>query len=147
MSFFSITLCSVFILRCQKLRNVLEHFLLNAFIYYWKEGVHVNRNLFKNLYDKCFSFQLKSSLNSISGIKINLWHFRNCNFYIEKECNWGWQAILLTKYSFSGECYMYQFIPLHSCDNLKKISIKTNVATDEGKAEMKSDTEQTIKLE
>ena len=42
---------------------------------------------------------------------------------------------------------MYQFIPLHSCDNLKKISIKTNVATDEGKAEMKSDTEQTIKLE
>ena len=27
---------------------------------------------------------------------------------------------------------MYQFIPLHSYDYLKKISIKTNVATDEG---------------
>ena len=27
---------------------------------------------------------------------------------------------------------MYQFIPLHSCDYLKKNSIKTNVATDEG---------------
>ena len=27
---------------------------------------------------------------------------------------------------------MYQLIPLHSCDYLKKISIKTNVATDEG---------------
>ena len=27
---------------------------------------------------------------------------------------------------------MYQFIPLDSCDYLKKISIKINVATDEG---------------
>ena len=27
---------------------------------------------------------------------------------------------------------MYQLIPLHSCDYLNKISIKTNVATDEG---------------
>ena len=27
---------------------------------------------------------------------------------------------------------MYQFIPLHSCDYLKKVSIKINVATDEG---------------
>ena len=27
---------------------------------------------------------------------------------------------------------MYQFIPLHSCDYLKKITIKENVATDEG---------------
>ena len=27
---------------------------------------------------------------------------------------------------------MYQFIPLHSCDYLKKISIKTNVTTDKG---------------
>ena len=27
---------------------------------------------------------------------------------------------------------MYQFIPLHSCDYLEKISIKINVATDEG---------------
>ena len=27
---------------------------------------------------------------------------------------------------------MYQFIPLRSCDYLKKISIKINVATDEG---------------
>ena len=42
---------------------------------------------------------------------------------------------------------MYQFIPLHSCDYLKKISIKINVATDKGKAKMKSDTEQTMKLE
>ena len=28
--------------------------------------------------------------------------------------------------------HMYQLIPLHSCDYLNKISIKTNVATDEG---------------
>ena len=27
---------------------------------------------------------------------------------------------------------MYQFIPLHSCEYLKKNSIKTNVETDEG---------------
>ena len=27
--------------------------------------------------------------------------------------------------------YAYQFIPLHSCDYLKKVSIKINVATDE----------------
>ena len=27
---------------------------------------------------------------------------------------------------------MYQFIPLHSCDYLKKISIKINVETDKG---------------
>ena len=42
---------------------------------------------------------------------------------------------------------MHQLILLQSCDYLKKISIKINVATDEGKAEMKSDTEQTMKLE
>ena len=28
--------------------------------------------------------------------------------------------------------YMYIYIPLHSCDYLKKISIKINVATDVG---------------
>ena len=27
---------------------------------------------------------------------------------------------------------MYQLIPLHSCDYLKKLSIRVNVATDEG---------------
>ena len=27
---------------------------------------------------------------------------------------------------------MYQFIPLDSCDYLKKLTIKINVATDEG---------------
>ena len=42
---------------------------------------------------------------------------------------------------------MYQFIPLHSCYYLKKTSIKINVATNEGKVEMESDTEQTMKLE
>ena len=42
---------------------------------------------------------------------------------------------------------MHQFIPLHSCDYLKKISIKINMVTDKGKAEMKSDTKQTMKLE
>ena len=30
---------------------------------------------------------------------------------------------------------MYQFIPLHSCDYLKKISIKTNVTTDKGNSQ------------
>ena len=30
---------------------------------------------------------------------------------------------------------MYQFIPLHSCDYLMKISIKINVATHEGNSE------------
>ena len=38
------------------------------------------------------------------------------------------------KESFSGECHMYQVIPLHSCDYLKKLLIKTNMATDEGKS-------------
>ena len=36
---------------------------------------------------------------------------------------------------------------LHSCDYFKQTSIKTNVATDEGIAEMKLDTEQMMKLE
>ena len=27
---------------------------------------------------------------------------------------------------------MYQIIPLHSCDYVKKVSIKINMATDEG---------------
>ena len=30
---------------------------------------------------------------------------------------------------------MYEFILLHSCDNLKKISIKMNVVTDEGNSQ------------
>ena len=30
---------------------------------------------------------------------------------------------------------MYQFISLHSCDYLKNISIKINVATDEGNSQ------------
>ena len=42
---------------------------------------------------------------------------------------------------------LFYFIPLYSCDYLKKSSIKINVATDEVKAEMKSDTEQTMKFE
>ena len=42
---------------------------------------------------------------------------------------------------------MYQLIALHSCDYLNKISIKTNMVTDEGNTEMKFDTEQTTKLE
>ena len=42
---------------------------------------------------------------------------------------------------------MYQIIPLHSRDYLKKTSIKINVATDKAIAEMKSNTEQTMKLE
>ena len=29
---------------------------------------------------------------------------------------------------------MYQYIPLHSCNYLKKVSIQINVATDEGKS-------------
>ena len=33
------------------------------------------------------------------------------------------------KESFSGEYHMYQFILLHSCDYIKKISIKINVVT------------------
>ena len=35
------------------------------------------------------------------------------------------------KESFSGEYHMYQFILLHSCDYIKKISIKINVVTDD----------------
>ena len=30
---------------------------------------------------------------------------------------------------------MYQIIPLYSCDYLKKISVKTNMATDEGNSQ------------
>ena len=37
------------------------------------------------------------------------------------------------KKSVSSEYHMYQLIPLRSCHYLKKISIKINVATDEGK--------------
>ena len=33
---------------------------------------------------------------------------------------------------FSGEQHIYQFVPLHSCDYLKKISIKINLTTDKG---------------
>ena len=33
---------------------------------------------------------------------------------------------------FRGEYHMYQFIPLHSCDYLKKVSIMMDVATDQG---------------
>ena len=32
---------------------------------------------------------------------------------------------------------MYQLIPLHSCDYLKKISIKISVVTDEGNSQNK----------
>ena len=42
---------------------------------------------------------------------------------------------------------MYQLIPLHSCDYLKKISIQINVATEEGNIRNEMDTEQTMKLE
>ena len=42
---------------------------------------------------------------------------------------------------------MYQVIPLHSCDYLKKLSIQIIVVTDEGNSQMKYDTEQMIKLE
>ena len=33
---------------------------------------------------------------------------------------------------FSGEQHMYQFVPLHSCDYVKKISIKLNLSTEKG---------------
>ena len=49
--------------------------------------------------------------------------------------------------SFSGEYHVYQFIPLHWSNYLKQIPIKINVTTDENKVEIKSDTEQAIKLE
>ena len=42
---------------------------------------------------------------------------------------------------------MYKFIPLDSSDYLKKILIKINMATNERKAEIKFNTEQTTKLE
>ena len=42
---------------------------------------------------------------------------------------------------------MYQLILLHPCDYLKKISLKINMATEKEIAEMKSDTEQMMKLE
>ena len=42
---------------------------------------------------------------------------------------------------------MYQLILLHPCDYLRKISLKINMATEKAIAEMKSDTEQMMKLE
>ena len=52
---------------------------------------------------------------------------------------WSWVQIALrpTFYSYfkescGDEYHMYQLIPLHPCDYLNKISIKTKVATDEG---------------
>ena len=51
---------------------------------------------------------------------------------------WLWVQILLRltfygyfKESFSGEYHMCQFILLHSCDDLKTISVKINVVTEE----------------
>ena len=41
---------------------------------------------------------------------------------------------------------MYQFIPLHSSDFLKKISIKINFATDESNSRNKIDIKQTMKM-
>ena len=52
------------------------------------------------------------------------------------------------KESFNSEYHMYQLIPLHSCDCLKKISMKKQTwRLMKEIAEMKSDTEQTMKLE
>ena len=55
---------------------------------------------------------------------------------------WSWVQIRLrptfysyVKESISSEYHIYQFIPLHSCDYLKKISIKATVATDEGNSQ------------
>ena len=52
---------------------------------------------------------------------------------------YSWVQIPLrtTFYSYFQECFtdeyhMYQFIPLHSFDYLSEISLKENVATDEG---------------
>ena len=52
------------------------------------------------------------------------------------------------KESIKGEYSISKLLPLHSCDYLQKTSIKTNVATDEGKrAKIKCDTEQMMKLQ
>ena len=52
------------------------------------------------------------------------------------------------KESIKGEYNISKLFPLHSCDYLQKTSIKTNVATDEGKrAKIKCDTEQMMKLQ
>ena len=55
---------------------------------------------------------------------------------------WSWVQIPLRptfysyfKESFSDEYHMYQLIPLHSCDYLKKNSMKTNVASDESNSQ------------
>ena len=46
------------------------------------------------------------------------------------------------------EYYMYQFIPLHSCDYLCEISLKRNVVTDEGNGRNETRTvNQEMKLE
>ena len=57
------------------------------------------------------------------------------------EIQWSWVQIphrpyfqsYLKEY-FSGEYHMHHFILLDACDYLKKILIKINVATDEGKS-------------
>ena len=56
---------------------------------------------------------------------------------------------LLYFFYFSGEYHINrQFIPLQSCDYLKKTSIERNVATDEGNSWNEiSDTKLTMKLE
>ena len=41
----------------------------------------------------------------------------------------------------------YIYTPLHSCEYLEKISIKINVANDEGNSRNKTWPEQTMKLE
>ena len=56
-----------------------------------------------------------------------------------------WQhEIFLVLLIATIDCHVYV---IASCDHLKKISIKINVATDKDNTEMKSGTEQTMKLE
>ena len=90
-----------------------------------------------------FLFQIVKLIRKNSSIYKN-YEIIKCllkNVYIEhlNGIQWSWVQIPLRptfysyfKESFSDEYHMYQLIPLHSCDYLNKISIKTNVATDEG---------------
>ena len=74
--------------------------------------------------------------------KADVYMFKPENTYIHDRQNgihWSWVQVSLRptfynyfKESFSGEYHMYQLIPLHSWDYLKKLSIQINLATDKG---------------
>ena len=117
-------------------------------IYFWsnrplstvpKTEIERKKKQIVKVFNDCvLSIIIKCNLKSIDFLKVTFdlvndiyKPYRepsNRPLYIDKHSNHPPNILK----SFSGEYHVYQFIPLHSCDYLKKISIKINVAIDEG---------------